>query len=155
MRTHCALQAAVVSAVLTGCAMLPSRSTSYVSARITAPADARLVADDAASYLTHPLPPAQTTLVLDPPQRVQGNGMTPTFEAALRSMGYAVTELSRKPSPTAKPPKGVPLRYLVSPLDSGVLLRLQYEGVEAARFYPRAGNGALTIGAPFTVREAG
>jgi len=44
---------------------------------------------------------------------------------------------------------------LVSPLDSGVLLRLQYEGVEAARFYPRAASGALTIGAPFTVREAG
>lgn len=152
MRRHCALWAGVVSAMLTGCAMLPSRNTSYVSARITAPADARMIADDAASYLTHPLPPARTTLVLDPPQRVQGNVMTPTFEAALRSKGYAVTELNRHPS--AKP-KGVQLRYLVSPLDSGVLLRLQYEGVEAARFYPRAASGALTIGAPFTVREAG
>jgi hypothetical protein len=154
MSKHCALWAAVASAMLTGCAMLPSRSTSYVSARITAPADARLVADDAASYLTYPLPPAQTTLVLDPPQTLQGNVMTPTLEAALRSKGYAVTQLNRHPSPAAKP-KGVQLRYLVSPLDSGVLLRLQYEGVEAARFYPRAGNGALTIGAPFTVREAG
>ena len=87
MRRHCALWAGVVSAMLTGCAMLPSRNTSYVSAKITAPADARMIADDAASYLTHPLPPARTTLVLDPPPRVQGNVMTPTFEPLFDSCG--------------------------------------------------------------------
>ncbi|WP_227650638.1 hypothetical protein [Klebsiella pneumoniae] len=49
-------------------------------------------------------------------------------------------------------PAGVPLRYIASPLDSGVLLRLQYQGIEASRYYPRGSNGQLLPGAPFTVR---
>jgi hypothetical protein len=155
MRRRGAIWAVSASIGLAGCATLPNASMSYVSAKITAPSDASVMADDAANYLTGPLPPAKTTLVLDPPQTAQGNVMTPALEAALRSKGYAVTELSRKPSPSARSPQGVKLRYLVTPLDAGVLLRLQYAGVEAARFYPRAANGALSISAPFTVREAG
>lgn len=154
MRKHLAIFAILAASALSGCASLPSSSMSYVSSKITAPSDASVMAYDAANYLTTALPPAKTTLVLDPPQATQGNFLTPTLEAALRSKGYAVSELSKNPSPSTQPPKGVQLRYLVSPLDTGVLLRLQYEGIEAARFYPRAKDGALTVGAPFTVREA-
>lgn len=154
MRKHLAIFAILAASALTGCATLPSSSMSYVSSKITVPSDASLMAYDAANYLTTVLPPAQTTLILDPPQATQGNFLTPTLEAALRSKGYAVFELSNTPSPSMQPLKGVQLRYLVSPLDTGVLLRLQYEGVEAARFYPRNKDGVLTDGAAFTVREA-
>jgi len=154
MKKHLAIFAILAASALTGCATLPGSSMSYVSDKITAPSEASVMAYDAAAYLVTVLPPASTTLVLDPPQSTQGNFLTPTLETALRSKGYAVSELNRHLSPSAPQPKGVQLRYLVSPLDSGVLLRLQYQGVEAARFYQRATDGALTLGAPFTVREA-
>jgi len=153
MKKHLALLAVIASTGLAGCASLPPSSMSYVSPKITA-SDANFLASDAARQLSRPLPPAKTTLVLDPPQTRQGNVLTPAFEHVLRAKGYAVTELNPNPAKDAPPQKGVQLRYLASPLDAGVLLRLQYEGVEAARFYPRTKDGALTIGAPFTVREA-
>ena len=81
--------------------------------------------------------------------------MTPAMVEQLRATGYGVVEAPRNPGKDAPPVEGVPLRYLVSPLQAGVLMRLQYRGVEAARFYPRSTDGSLVEAAPFTVRQAG
>jgi len=49
-------------------------------------------------------------------------------------------------------PHLVPLRYLVSRLDDGIVLHLQYRNIEASRFYSRAVDGRLMPAAPFAVR---
>ncbi|EJD3148822.1 conjugal transfer protein TrbH [Salmonella enterica] len=135
--------------VLSACAT--SRpSMSYVAAEVTS-SDARTLAADAVAYLADPLPPAHTTLVLDPPAASGQDVLTPAMLAALRARGYGVTVADAKTGAAAG--KGTPLRYLASPLDSGVVMRLQYLGVEASRFYPRTTNGQLlSNGAPFIVR---
>jgi len=142
----------LLASALAGCAsMRPSMS--FVAPEITAP-DAAKLAADAAQWLAKPLPPARTTIVLDPPASSrQGDVMTPAMVEQLRASGFGVVQVPKgKDAPT---PQGVPVRFLVSPLDTGVLMRLQYQGVEAARFYPRSTSGALVEAAPFTVREAG
>lgn len=143
----------LVGSALAGCASVRP-TMSYVSPEVTAN-DARVLAADAAEHLAQPLPPARTTIVLDPPASRQDDVMTPAMVEQLRATGYGVVEAPRNPGKDAPPVEGVPLRYLVSPLQAGVLMRLQYQGVEAARFYPRSTDGSLVEAAPFTVRQAG
>ncbi|CDG90681.1 Conjugal transfer TrbH family protein [Xenorhabdus bovienii str. feltiae Florida] len=128
-------------------------SMSYVAPQVT-PSDAQVLAGDAVVYLANPLPPARTTLVLDPPTaNASPDVLTPALIAALRMRGYGVTVADAKTGMTAG--KATMLRYLASPFESGVIMRLQYLGIEASRFYPRTTDGRLlSDGTPFTVREA-
>ncbi|MCC8943106.1 conjugal transfer protein TrbH [Bradyrhizobium sp. Arg68] len=114
------------------------------------PADAMVLANDVATHLADSLPPAKSSLVLDPPASRNADVLTPVLLTKLRSAGYGVIEAD--PRTGAKSGEGTPVRYLVSPLDNGVVLRLQYLGVEATRFYPRSAGGALVAAGPFTVR---
>ncbi|MFU6542265.1 conjugal transfer protein TrbH [Pseudomonas aeruginosa] len=122
---------------------------SYVEPTVTA-SDAQTLASDTVVYLADSLPPARTTLVLDPPAAKDHDALTAAMLPALRARGYGVTLVD--PQTGKAGGAGVPLRYIASPLDSGVLLRLQYQGIEASRYYPRSSNGQLLLGAPFTVR---
>lgn len=134
--------------LLSACAT--SRPTmSYVEPTVTA-SDAQTLASDTVAYLADPLPPARTTIVLDPPAAKDHDALTAAMLPALRARGYGVTLVD--PQTGKAGGAGVPLRYIASPLDSGVLLRLQYQGTEASRYYPRSSNGQLLPGAPFTVR---
>lgn len=141
----------LVGSALAGCTtMRPTMS--YVTSEVTVN-DAKVLATDAAKHLALPLPPARTTIVLDPPASRQDDVMTPAMVEQLRATGYGVVLIEPN---RPKDANGVPLRYLVSPLQTGVLMRLQYQGVEAARFYPRSTDGSLlNEAAPFTVRQAG
>lgn len=143
------LLALVAALVLSACAT--SRpSMSYVAKEVTA-ADAQILAADAVAHLADPLPPAHTTLVLDPPATATQDVLTEAMVSALRARGYGVTLVDPKIGTASD--HETPLRYLASPLDQGVVLRLQYQGIEASRFYPRATDGKLlSNGAPFTVR---
>lgn len=123
---------------------------SYVSPELT-DNDAAVLAGDTARHLADRLPPAKSTVVLDPPAG-QSDVMTAALLAKLREAGYGVVEADRQAGP--KQGEGTPVRYLVSPLENGVVLRLQYLGIEASRFYPRTANGALLSSGPFTVRGA-
>jgi hypothetical protein len=114
--------------------------------------DAVTLATDAVEHLSGPFPPAKSTLLLDPPQNKAGDVLTPALLARLRANGFGVIEAN--PKTKAPAVTDTLIRYLVSPLENGVVLRLQYQGVEATRFYPRGTNGALLPFAPFTVREA-
>lgn len=140
---------AVACAVLAGCATTRP-GMSYVSSEIS-PTDARTLAADAAQHLAVPLPAAKTTIVLYPTGQRQ-DALTPAFTEALRATGFGVSIAPREKDAPA--PDGVPVRYLVSPLDYGILMRLEYQHREAARFYVRATDGSLVKAAPFTVREA-
>lgn len=147
------LASLLLASTLAGC-ITARPSMSYVAPEITAN-DARVLAADAAIQLSRPLPPAKTTILLDPPPSSQNDVMTPAMIEQLRATGYGVVNANASPDKNAPPVEGVSVRYLVSPLASGVLMRLQYQGVEAARFYPRGTDGALVEAAPFTVRESG
>lgn len=114
--------------------------------------DASALARDAAQHLTTIYPPAQTTFIVYPTASPRQDAATAAFIDAMRSTGVGVAEAPRRADePT---PYGVPVRYQVTPLDGGILMRLQYQGAAAARFYRRGPDGALMATAPFTVREA-
>ncbi|EPN2681283.1 conjugal transfer protein TrbH [Escherichia coli] len=142
----------VVLALLVSACASTRPTMSFVAPTVTAN-DASVLAKDTAAYLADPLPPAKTTVVLDPPTNSSADVMTPALTTALREAGFGVVEADRQSGPKAG--EGTPVRYLVSPLENGVLLRLQYLGTEASRFYPRTASGALVSAGPFTVRESG
>lgn len=139
---------ALASLMLSGC-ITTRPAGSFVAPGIS-PADATLLAKDAAVYLTTVLPPAKSTLVIQRPAGYGDDLVSPAFMAALRAAGYGVIEAGAESSQVV----GISVRYLASPLDDGMLLRLQYGSTEAARFYPRTATGAVGIGAPFVVRES-
>lgn len=167
----------IVSFALAGCATTRP-GTSYVAPGITA-YDGAVLAADTSNYLRTVYPAANTVLALEAPSVKAGNAVTPELDIALRLAGFAVIENSPEESArqtaaeraaqqrsaalrgdgyavmdgAAAPAAGVRLRYLVAPLDHGLVLRLQYQGVEASRFYHRNTNGGLVAAAPFTVRE--
>jgi hypothetical protein len=140
-----------VAILLSGCAV--SRpTTSYVAPELTA-ADAQVLAADSVAYLADSLPPARTTLILDPPLSGKHDSLSALYELSFRGRGYGVLVVDPKTGVAAG--QGTLLRYLASPFESGVVLRLQYQGVESTRFYPRnAGGKLLSNGAPFMVRGA-
>lgn len=144
-----AILAVLCGVALSGCAATRT-GLSHADAKIM-PADARALAEDAAWHLSGTLPAAKTTLVLYPTVTSKEDKITEAFSEALRSSGFGVLEAPRRrdePMPT-----GIPLRYRVSALDAGLLMRLEYLNVAAARFYLRAADNSLVEAAPFTVRE--
>ena len=94
------------------------------------------------------LPPARTTLVLIPPPRGQrANPVTAGVADALRRTGFALAPEG------AAPPGAHRVRYLVTPLLGGVLVRVHLDGVEAARLFRPNARGTLVAATPLTVRE--
>ena len=140
---------ALVVLALAGCASV-APTASYVSD--VSPADATPLASALAAYLGQQLPPATTTLVLQPPPPSQAdNALTPALRGALSHAGFEVFE----PSKDAPPPAGAhPIRYQVTPLEGGVLVRLHYDRTEAARWFARNRRGQLQAAGPFTVSAA-
>ena len=138
----------VAAALLAACATAPGGS--YV-AELQQPADAEALANGMAEFVAARLPAAASALALDPtPSGQAGNAVTPALAAALRRHGFAIAE-SRQPSPAG----AHHLRYLVTPLDAGVLVRLTIDqSTEGARFFARDSAGALRSGGPTTVTQA-
>lgn len=138
-------------AILLLCGCATKRPTqSFVDPHITSN-DAQMLAQDSADHLADLLPPARVTLVLDPPAKISHDSLTVTMFSALRKKGYGIATIDSK-TQSSSDTESVHLRYLASTLDSGILLRLQYQNIEAARYYPRASDGQLLIGTPFMVR---
>lgn len=135
---------------LTGCTTLRP-DLSFVAPEATA-IDMNALAADAAHHLAATYPPAKTTFVVYPTASIRQDSATLAFSEALRVTGFGVVEAPRRADATA--PFGVPVRYRITPFDAGILLRLEYQGIAASRFYRRGADGALMQSAPFTVREA-
>ena len=143
------LMATLAAALLLSACATSRPSMSYVEPSVSA-TDSQTLSREAVAFLADTLPPARTTLVLDPPAAKDHDHLTAALIPALRARGFGVTLTDPKTGVPAG--QGIALRYLASPLDSGVLMRLQYQGTEASRYYPRGSNGLLLPGAPFTVR---
>lgn len=145
-----ALLLVLLTALLSACASMP-RDASFAAPEITA-ADATTLATDSAQHLATALPPARTTLLLQP---AKTDVLTAALLRQLIDHGFGVIEADpRAKGAQSAPADAVSLRYLASPFDAGVVVRLQYRGIEASRYYPRAADGSLVTAAPFTVREA-
>lgn len=131
--------------MVTGCSTLAefvtktSASGSYVAPEID-DADTKVITRDMTGFLSSQFPYAKTTVRLD--------SLKTPFHAALISelgqKGFGVTE--------SDSPGAVSVHYAVTSLDSGVLVRMRYQGKEAARYFSRTGTG-LSAG-KYALREA-
>ena len=137
------------AALLAACAVAPAPGSSYV-AQLQQPADAEVLANGMAEFVAARLPAASTTLALDPtPSAQEGNAVTPALAAALRRRA------SPSPKAGSRAAGAHHLRYLVSPLDAGLLVRLTIDqSTEGARFFARDSAGTLQSGGPTTVTQA-
>jgi hypothetical protein len=137
-----------LAALLTGCALGPD--SSYV-AQLEQPADAEVLANGMAAFVATRLPAASSAVALDPtPSDQADNSLTPALASALRRRGFEVAEDGQN-----LPAGAHHLRYLVTPLDRGNLVRLTLDGTsEGSRFFMRNSAGGLQSGGPFTVTQA-
>ena len=141
------LASLLACAGLAACAGGPGGS--YV-APLTAPADAQTLASGIADFMASSLPAAATTLALEPPSPEQsGNALTPVLADALRRRGFATVDANVG----AVPLGARRLRYRVTPMDGGDLVRLTIDGgaIQGNRFFARNPAGTLQAGGPFTV----
>jgi hypothetical protein len=146
-RTCVAVLGILAVICVSGCALGPN--TSYVG-EFGQPVDAQAVATAMAELVSMSLAGAPGVLALDPtPFDQAGNTLTPSFAAALRRSGFTIGDGSRSLAGTMHR-----VRYLVTPLDNGVLARLTIDGTtEGAQFFARNAGGSLQPGGPFTVRR--
>lgn len=137
----------ILGLLVAGCASLTASS---VDTNLSTN-DAALLATDASAQLAATLPPARTTIVLNQQtfKSKQGKEVDNQMIEKLRARGFGVAQLQQK----NKELTAVPVRYNISRLETGVILQLKYNGIEAARFYRRAQNGSLVRAAPFTIRQ--
>lgn len=137
-----------LSLASTGCATFPSlpiikqssRTVNYVSPEVSIVESKRITAD-MAGFLSDQLPPARTTIDLVP--------ATSRFHEMLATelawRGFGVAEGSEEAG-------AVQLRYFVTTLDTGIVIRMKYKDQMAGRFYQR---GAVLMGGAYAVRETG
>jgi hypothetical protein len=146
---------AVISLIiLTGCASLKGKleeitarkntAVSYIQPGIGSP-DSTEVTNDMARFLQGQLPAAKTTLALDPLR----NPLHDELVAQLTRRGFGI--IQRNPGPELD---AVTLRYMVTTMDSGILVRMSYQHQVASRFYNRAMDGRLSLENRYSIREA-
>ena len=123
-----------VLAPLCACASWPTGS--YVS--MGADADAGVLAPAIADYVSGVVP-AGSVATLAQPQG--GDALSPLLMADLTRDGVHVGA------------GGVPVAYVVAPLDQGVLLRITAGTAIASRYYVRNTAGGLQPGGPMMVAK--
>lgn len=147
MKIHQLFIPLLAVSILSACTtMRPSMS--YVAPGLNVQ-DAEIIASDSVAYLARNLPPAKTTIIIDPSH---SDILTITMQEKLASSGFGVVELKniKNPDDIAQ---GTLLRYISTPIEYGYALRLQYNNIEATRYYPRTTAGNITPVAPFVTRE--
>lgn len=128
----------VLAALLPLCACAAWPKGSYV--QMGGDHDAAVLAPAIASYVTGAVPAgtAGDVVTLVPAEQAD-DALTPMLRADLRADGVMVGL------------GGVPVSYLVAPLDKGVLLRVTLGSSAASQFFARATDGSLQPGGPMMV----
>lgn len=145
IKTLAALAMAV--AVLSGCASSHRAASSWVEPMSSQ--DAKTIVEDLAEFLAKEEAPAKAVLLVASPQ-VRQSVLATELEAALLKAGFGVSIAG-----TSSDTGGKRLRYAVSGLDGGVLVRVWLEERLAVCWYRReSAEGALVAGSAWTVREA-
>jgi len=131
----------VMAGSVAACAL--GSGSSYVD-RVVTPADAKVLAGAMAEFVAGRLPAGSSAVILDPtPSEQAANALTPAFVAALRDRGFAVADASQVGAPHTHR-----IRYLVTRLDNGNLLRVTIEMVPLRR------HASLSATAPATCKPA-
>jgi hypothetical protein len=108
-------------------------SGTYV--RSVSEADAPVLAEAVADCLSDTIPSRQ-----DVKLESSGDPIAPLLDPYLARVGFTVAST------------GLPVSYVVTPLDDGVLLRISVDNREGAtRFFKRSANGVLAAAGPTTV----
>ncbi|MBO0738925.1 MAG: hypothetical protein J2P48_20555 [Alphaproteobacteria bacterium] len=143
---HYAL-ALLALASLAACASGPDAS--YVG-ELSASGDAQILATDMVEFVSTQIPAGTGSIALDPiPADQSSNALTPTFTTALRHRGFAVADNEQAAAPAAHH-----VRYWVTPLDGGDLVRVSIDDhTEASRFFVRSGQSGLQAAGPLMVRQ--
>lgn len=115
--------------------------TSSVSTTIE-PGDAPVLAASIADLVARRVSSAAAPVRLD---RASDDGLLgPEIAKALQGSGYRLSDSD-----------GFRVSYRVGSLADGVLVRVNLNGVQAARLFARGRAGALTPRGPYSLREAG
>lgn len=138
--------ALAICLLTSGCATFPALkqgkpSGSYVAPEISQ-SESEEIARDMARFLAVRLSPAKTTIELD-------SSMSMFHEILFNELawrGFGVIEH------TSEDGDAVALRYFVTTLDTGIVIRMKYDRQVAGRFYNRVGN-RLSFGNAYAVRE--
>lgn len=135
---------------LSGCAAFPQFKQaekhallSYVAPEVTM-MEAEAVALDMARFLALQLPAARTTIELDPAHSM----FHELLVDELLAKGFGVIESGAE---TDSDP--VHVRYFVTVLDNGIVVRMRYQGKMAGRYFSR-GDSGLSFASAYAVREA-
>jgi hypothetical protein len=121
----------------------PQQSISYVYHEISED-DSEVVGEDMAKVLASQLPAAKTTLYIE-----QSNTyLRAVLVDELAAKGFGILEMKPDQGPA------ISLQYFVTPLDSGVLVRMRYQDKISSRYYGRGPDGALIPSSKIAVREA-
>ena len=130
--------------MLTACATV-GQNTSWVGA--LQPGDATAITAEVTAFLKRELPPAKSTLYLDQTKAVPGGDLlTPMLTESLQKVGFALA------SDRSQASDAHVVRYLVTPNQDGVLIRLTVDQTEGSEFMSRNNVGGLTRMA-FAVRR--
>ena len=98
-----------------------------------------MLAADIAGFVVERLSATATTLSLD---ATVGDSLTPLLRDKLRGIGFGVADAGQNASGAH------PLRYLVTPLDARLLVRLQGDRTTASCLWLRNSAGTLQAGSP-------
>lgn len=139
MRARQAMLVAVLG--LSGCATSIG-SGSFVS--VPTSIKNQQIAANLTGLVAHALPPAQTTVKLQPASGTGGKRFGDTLDAALRARGFGVSSHT-----------GINVRYAVSSFDHSVLLRVWTNNEVLTRAYQPDKAGKLVPVSPITVGRAG
>lgn len=129
---------------LAGCAS-PSITESWVEGSLS-PADAQNLADTVVRIAKQRLPPASSTIALAP----TGTTTSPLPEMVadgLRKSGFAL-------APSEQTDKANQLRFMVTPFDGQVLLRVTVDAMTTAQIFAANGNGQLAPVSPQSAQKA-
>jgi hypothetical protein len=130
--------------LLAGCTTMPPMA-SYIS--VTDTADVTGVVPAIAGYVSDKLP-ASSRVRVEPPAAGGWDPVTPQLIANLQSRGFAIADAQHAGGAHM-------ISFTVSPLDTGVLVRISIDGTsDASQFLARSTAGKLQPGGPYTVREA-
>ena len=102
----------------------PAARSNYIAPEISL-GDTGRIARDMAKFLAVQLPPAKTTIELDP----SGESFHDILSTELIWRGFGVVEHPEEDA--------VRVRYFVTSLDTGIVVRMKYNEQVAGRFYSR------------------
>ena len=103
-----------------------------------------------AQWVQTQIPDRKIPLILaEPPQRQAGSAFIPSLTYALQQRGYTIA------GNNALAPNAARIRYRISTLNLGLLMRIKINTQEASRLYTRSNSGVLIAASPISTFTEG